>query len=95
MRIPCPFCGSRDSREFVYRGDAAPTRPMGEDATTDSNAMYDYVYLRDNPAGLIEELWYHAQGCRNWLRVARHTRTHEVTGAALAKAAPANTGDAA
>lgn len=87
MRIPCPFCGSRDSREFVYRGDAAPVRPDGEAVTTDSDAMFDYVYLRDNPAGAIEEFWYHAQGCRQWLRVARDTRSHAVTGAALARAA--------
>ena len=85
MRIPCPFCGSRDSREFVYRGDAAPTRPDGDAATSDSDAMFDYVYLRDNPIGMIGEFWYHAQGCRNWLKVERHTRSHEITGATLAK----------
>jgi len=81
MRIPCPFCGSRDSREFVSRGDAAPVRPAGDDA----EAMFDYVYLRDNPAGLFEELWYHAQGCRNWLRVERNTRDHTIVGARLAR----------
>lgn len=81
MRIPCPFCGSRDSREFVYRGDAAPARPEGDE----TEAMFDYVYLRDNPAGDFEEYWYHAQGCRQWLRVARNTRTHQVSGAALAR----------
>lgn len=72
MRIPCPFCGSRDSREFTYRGDAAPTRPDGADA----DGMFEYLYLRDNPAGQFEELWYHTQGCRNWLRVQRDTRSH-------------------
>ena len=78
MRIPCPFCGSRDSREFVTRGDAAPTRPDSEEG------MFAYVYLRDNPAGALEEWWYHAQGCRQWLRVSRNTRTHQVSGAILA-----------
>ncbi len=82
MRIPCPFCGSRDSREFVYRGDATPVRPACDDA----DAMFDYLYLRDNPAGAFEELWYHAQGCRNWLRVQRDTRSHAVAGASLARA---------
>jgi len=81
MRIPCPFCGSRDSREFVYRGDAAPARPAGDDA----DAMFDYLYLRDNPAGEFEELWYHAQGCRNWLRVRRDTCSHAISGASLAR----------
>lgn len=83
MRIPCPFCGSRDSREFVHRGDAAPARPVGDDAISNSPAMFEYVYLRDNPAGEFEEYWYHAQGCRQWLRVTRDTRTHIVHGAIL------------
>lgn len=79
MRIPCPYCGDRDAFEFVYRGDAAPRRPdQGED-------FYDYVYLRDNPAGLIQEHWYHAQGCRNWLVVTRDTQTHQIFGAELAR----------
>ena len=36
------------------------------------------VYLRDNPAGPHSELWYHAFGCRSWLRVRRNTTTHEI-----------------
>jgi sarcosine oxidase subunit delta len=80
MRIPCPYCGPRDSSEFAYHGDAAPRRPADGDAA----AMADYVYLRDNPAGPIEELWYHAQGCRSWLVVSRDTRDHAIAGARLA-----------
>jgi len=79
MRIPCPYCGERDAQEFVYRGDAAPRRPDGEDG------MFDYVYLRDNVAGDMVEHWYHAQGCRNWINVTRNTRTHHVAGAVLAR----------
>jgi sarcosine oxidase subunit delta len=47
--------------------------------------MFEYLYLRDNPAGEFEELWYHAQGCRNWLRVRRNTRSHAIAGASLAR----------
>lgn len=79
MRIPCPYCGHRDIQEFVYRGDAAPTRPEGD------LGYYAYVYLRDNPAGPIVEHWYHVQGCRNWLTVERNTLTHHVMSAALAR----------
>jgi sarcosine oxidase subunit delta len=88
MRLPCPFCGDRDAQEFVYRGDAAPVRPpMRSD---DEAAMFDYVHLRDNVAGVMAEHWYHAQGCRNWIVVTRDTRTHEIFGAVLAKdASPA------
>jgi sarcosine oxidase subunit delta len=45
------------------------------------------VYLRDNPAGAHEELWYHAFGCRSWLIVTRDTRSHEIRAAKLAKQA--------
>jgi sarcosine oxidase subunit delta len=81
MRIPCPFCGDRDASDFAYRGDAAPIRPGDGDA----GAFYDYVYLRDNPAGPIDEHWYHAQGCRNWIVVTRDTRTHAISDARLAR----------
>jgi sarcosine oxidase subunit delta len=80
MRIPCPYCGPRDAHEFVYRGDASVIRPDGDDA-----GFAAYVYLRDNPAGALHEHWYHAQGCRNWMVVERDTRSHVISGAALAK----------
>ena len=79
MRIPCPFCGERDLAEFSYLGDAANRRPDLE-APNISDAFYEAVYLRDNPAGPHVELWYHAAGCRSWLRVRRDTRTHEIFG---------------
>jgi methylglutamate dehydrogenase subunit B len=77
MRIGCPFCGERDSSEFVYRGSAR------EGAAQDFAA----VYLQDNPAGPHKELWYHAFGCRSWLQVTRDTRTHEIFAVALAREA--------
>jgi sarcosine oxidase subunit delta len=83
MRIPCPFCGERDLREFAYLGDATVTRP--DPAVPNAEPLFfAYAYLRDNPAGPHRELWYHAQGCRSWLRVERDTRTHRIDGAALA-----------
>jgi methylglutamate dehydrogenase subunit B len=79
MRVPCPYCGHRDSLEFVYRGDARPVRPV------DDIGLYEYLYLRDNPSGLVEEHWYHAFGCRTWITVQRHTLTHEISGSRLAQ----------
>ena len=81
MRIECPYCGSRDSGEFAYRGDAKPSRPEG----LDPDAFVDYVYLRDNVAGVIEEHWYHLNGCRQWLKVRRDTLTHEISSSNLAQ----------
>ena len=81
MRLNCPFCGARDSQEFVYLGDATVQRPAGDAP----EAFHDYVFLRDNPAGLHREYWHHAHGCRSWLVVTRDTRTHEVTAVEFAK----------
>ena len=83
MRICCPYCGNRDLREFVYLGDAALKRPDPDkpDALEQFTA---YVYLRENPAGPIQELWYHASGCRSWLNVTRDTRSHVIARAVLA-----------
>ena len=77
MRIHCPFCGERDSGEFSVFGEASVPRP--DPAAADaSSQFFDAVYLRHNPAGRHEELWYHGFGCRSWLRVTRDTRTHEI-----------------
>jgi sarcosine oxidase subunit delta len=77
MRIACPHCGARDVREFSYLGDATVERP--DPGASDALARFtDYVYLRDNPAGLHRELWYHASGCQAWLVVTRNTRTHAI-----------------
>ncbi len=77
MRIPCPFCGSRDIREFSYLGDASVTRP--DPSAPDALDLFvDYVYLRDNHAGPHREFWYHASGCQAWLVVTRDTRSHAI-----------------
>jgi methylglutamate dehydrogenase subunit B len=77
MRIQCPFCGERDASEFAYLGAADCERP--DPQAPDAQARFvAAVYLRNNPAGPHGELWYHASGCRSWLRVTRDTRTHEI-----------------
>ncbi len=86
MRIKCPYCGERDAEEFGYLGAAGLKRP--DPAAADAGkAFYEYVYLRDNPAGLNAELWYHRAGCRSWLVVERDTRTHEIKSVAFASPA--------
>lgn len=69
MRLACPHCGDRDSREFKYLGDAKMAAGGGGVAA---------VYLRDNPSGEHSELWQHVLGCRAWLEVLRNVSTHEV-----------------
>lgn len=84
MRIQCPFCGERDLSEFAYLGDAEITRP--DPNAADAEAQFvTAVYLRRNTAGPHRELWYHAFGCRGWLRATRDTRTHRFLAVAPAK----------
>ena len=85
MRINCPYCGSRDAREFSYLGDATLKR-LAEGDPNAVDAMFDYVYLRDNPAGRHREHWYHGAGCRGWLVVERDTRNHDIIAVRLAQA---------
>jgi len=82
MRIPCPYCGERSSGEFICRGEAA-----GSPRAADGDAG-DRLYLRQNPAGVAHELWYHVHGCRQWLILARDTRTHDIISARLAAERP-------
>ena len=85
MIINHPLLGPRDAQEFVYLGDASLiNRPDGMAADA-ADQFHDYLYLRDNPAGLHRELWYHEQGDRSWLVVTRNTLTHEITQIDLAR----------
>ncbi|RWD28354.1 MAG: sarcosine oxidase subunit delta [Mesorhizobium sp.] len=85
MLIPHPILGSRDAQEFLYLGDVRlldrpdPIRPDAE------YSFCDYVFVRENPAGVHRELWFHEQGDRSWLVVTRNTVTHEILGAELAR----------
>lgn len=85
MLIPCPHCGIRPVEEFTFLGDAKPVRPTTNEPSS-MEQWFDYVYLRDNPRGNIEEYAHHSGGCRAWLVVSRNTETHEVHGAVTARA---------
>jgi sarcosine oxidase, subunit delta len=75
LRIPCPYCGIRDEPEFVFGGSSHVQRP----AVDASDAEWtDYLYFRDNPAGVHFERWVHAYGCGRWFNIARNTLSHEI-----------------
>ena len=77
MRIECPWCGPRDETEFHYGGEAHIARPADPDALSDE-AWADYLFMRANPKGVHAERWMHAQGCRRWFNVLRHTASHDI-----------------
>ncbi len=84
MIINHPVLGPCDAAEFTYLGDASLINrpdPLSENA---AEAFYEYMYLRDSPAGEHRELWYHEYGSRDWLVVTRNTLTHEITHVELA-----------
>jgi heterotetrameric sarcosine oxidase delta subunit len=85
MIINHPLLGPRDSQEFVYLGDASLISRPDWQAPDAEDKFFAYLYLRDNPAGLHRELWYHEQGDRSWLVVTRNTVTHEVISVELAR----------
>ena len=78
MRIPCPLCGAREHGEFTYLGDASLMDRPDPNADDAAQAFHEYVHLRDNPAGVHKELWYHDGGCRSWLVVTRDTSNHTI-----------------
>jgi sarcosine oxidase subunit delta len=81
MRIPCPLCGPRDKREFYYYGAEDYLNRPAADAPPE--AWDSYLHLRDNPAGITRDLWYHETGCASWLLITRNTVTHEIHEVAL------------
>ena len=60
-------------------GDATLCRPRPDAPAAE---WADYVYLRDNPCGPHDELWYHGAGCRSFITVRRDTRTHVILASA-------------
>ena len=85
MIINHPLLGPRDAAEFYVMGDAALIDRPDPDAENAAEAFYEYGYLRDNPAGWHQELWFHVAGDRSWLVVTRNTVTHEISKVELAR----------
>ena len=81
MRIPCPLCGTRDRREFYYYGAEDYLKRPNDQGTIED--LDNHLFLRDNPAGVTRDLWYHEAGCGAWMVVTRNTISHEVLGSEL------------
>lgn len=85
MIINHPLLGPRDASEFTYLGDASMIDRPNWQADTAAQEFHRYLYLRDNIAGEMQELWFHEAGDRSWLVVTRNTVTHEITDVQLAR----------
>lgn len=77
MQITCPFCGPRNESEFIYGGPVGSKRPADPAATSDADWV-EHLTIVPNPLGPVEEKWWHARGCGQWLTLWRDTRTHDI-----------------
>lgn len=75
MHLACPWCGYRNVSEFRYMGELLD-RP--DPASTTPEEWRAYLYLRRNPAGRLEEGWYHRAGCRRYFEAVRDTTDNTV-----------------
>jgi sarcosine oxidase subunit delta len=76
LLIECPYCGARAETEFSYGGEAHIQRPT-DTADISDTELADFIFLRNNPKGVVLERWYHAHGCRRWFNAARDTVSYE------------------
>ncbi|MGZ4132604.1 MAG: sarcosine oxidase subunit delta [Actinomycetota bacterium] len=72
LLVPCPFCGERPYAEFTFGGELRPV------SSPDVKSDFARLYLRENVAGVQEERWFHAYGCRRWLTLRRDTTTNTI-----------------
>ena len=84
MLINHPLLGPRDVSEFTILGDASLIERPDPKIKDTRTAFHEYLYLRDNPVGEHQELWFHEQGDQSWLVVSRNTLTHDITKVELA-----------
>lgn len=64
QRFPCPFCGQRDEREFLFVAEAGKTRPDTTDTTDPRHRISDedwarYLHAIRNDKGAVREVWMH------------------------------------
>jgi len=83
--LPCPYCGPRPVDEFACFGEVT-NRPNGPPTLAE---LTEYVYFRDNVAGLQREWWQHRAGCAEWFLATRDTRTNAVSDVSVPDAARA------
>ena len=74
LLITCPHCGPRAQAEFEF--DRAVDSMLPLDATPQEAVTR--LYERDNFKGWSWELWRHSAGCGVFLKLQRHTVTHEI-----------------
>lgn len=70
----CPLNGPRNISEFAYGGEVIA---MPDPQRCTSGQWAEYVFLRDNKAGVVREWWYHT-ATSYWFIAERDTRSDEI-----------------
>lgn len=83
LRIDCPYCGHRAQAEFVFERALDAILPL--DATPE--VAVAHLFARENPKGWSWELWRHTAGCGAWLKLHRHSVSHQIAAVATFEAA--------
>ena len=78
--MPCPLNGPCNIQEFICGGEVLV--PPDPDRAT-SAEWIDYLFMRDNAAGVVREWWYHVP-TSFWFIADRNTVTDEIVRTFLA-----------
>ena len=70
----CPLNGPRNISEFSYGGEV---EPMPNPNTSTGAEWSEYLFLTDNPAGLVREWWMHT-ATSYWFIAERNTVTDKI-----------------
>jgi sarcosine oxidase, subunit delta len=73
LLIHCPYCDEeRPELEFRNMGQAHVARSA--DIADESDEDFEkFLYIRDNPKGVIYERWRHVHGCARFFNAVRNT----------------------
>src|SRR5258707_11226148 len=77
--VHCPNCGERGAYEFRFGGEFREKPSM----ESSPEQWAEYLYARENVAGISTEWWYHRLGCRRWFLASRDFRNNVVLGSCL------------
>ena len=73
LLIHCPYCGEeRSELEFRHAGQAHVVRASNLTALSDEE-FAGFLYIRDNPKGVVFERWRHIHGCGRFFNASRDT----------------------
>ena len=74
LSLTCPVCGLEGEETAFRHGGEAGLRRQGAPGRDELQALADYLYMRESPAGRAHEMWQCREGCGKWFRAVRDTR---------------------